>query len=100
LLVSLRSQEAMSYPLPETLSHRMSGSIIRSKSRGDNGSPCRVLRRIPKGAVWPCGVMNYVVAPMYKLETRRVKSAGSPRNSRTRTSCLWSGEGNAPLNSR
>jgi len=39
LLVSLRPQEAMSYPLPEAVSHQMSGSTIRSKSRGVVGPP-------------------------------------------------------------
>jgi len=34
LMAELRSQEAMSYPLTEALSHLMSGSTIRTKSRG------------------------------------------------------------------
>ena len=78
----------------------MSGSTMRSNSRGERGSPCSVPRLCPTGGVCPCGVINSVVAPLYKLETRQVKSVGRPRNSRTRTNCLWSVEGKAPLKSR
>ncbi len=100
LLASLRPHEAMSYPLPEAVSHLMSGSTIRSKRRGDKGSPWRVPRLFPTGEMCPCGVMNSVVAPLYRFETSLVKSEGRPRNSSTRTGCLWSVEGNAPLKSR
>ena len=95
LLVSLRPQEAMSYPLPEAVRYLVSGSTIRSNRSGDKGSPCRVPRRIPTGEVCPCGVMNFVVAPLYRFETSLVKSEGRPRNSSTRTSSVWSMEGNA-----
>jgi len=61
LLANSRPQEAMSYPLPEAVSHLMSGSTIR---RGERGPLWRVPLRIPTGEVGPCGVMNSVVAPL------------------------------------
>ena len=45
------------------------------------------------------GVTNFVDAPLYRLDTMRVKSLESPKNSSIRTSCLWSVEENAPLKS-
>ncbi len=99
LLARVRPQEAMSYPLPEALSQRISGSTMRSKSKGDSGTPCRMPLPTSTGEMRPWGVTNAVVAPLYKLETNRVKAAGRPRNSSTRTVCLWSLEENAPLKS-
>ena len=51
LLARLRPQEAMSYPLPEVVSHLISGSTIRSNRRGDKGSLWRVSRLISTGEV-------------------------------------------------
>ncbi len=39
LLTSLRPHEVMSQPLSAALSHQIRGSTIRSKKRGERGSP-------------------------------------------------------------
>jgi len=85
LLASRRPQDIMSYPCCEALSHRMRGSILRSNTSGERGSPCWVPRLIPMGCVWPWGVTNSVVAPMYKFVMILMKSSGSLRNSRVLT---------------
>jgi len=54
----------------------------------------------PHGCGVPVGVANSVDAPLFRFETRRVKSLGSPKNSSTRTSCSWFVAGNALLKSR
>ena len=99
LLANRRSHDSMSYSLCVVVSQRMRGPIMRSKRSGDRGSPCSVPRRIPTRDVCPWGLINSVVAPLYKLEIMVMKSPGSPRNVRIRTSCSWSAEGNAPLKS-
>ena len=101
LLASLRPHGAMSYPLLEAVSHLMSGSTIRSNRRGDKGCLGGFPVESPPVRCDRMGyVINYLVAPLYRLETKRVKSEGIPRNSSTRTNCLWSVEGNAPVKSR
>ena len=86
--------------LCEALSHRMRGSIIRSNMSGERGSPCRVPHLIPMGVVWPWGVTNSVVAPLYRFVTMLMKSSGKPRNARILTSWSWSAKEKAPLKSR
>ena len=83
-------------PVP---SHRMSGSIMRSKRRGERGSPCNVPRRMGMAGVGPWGVRMEVVACAYKLATIETKSGGMPRSVSMRVSCRWSTDGYAPLKS-
>ena len=64
LLASWRPQDVILYPLSAALSQRMRGSIIRSNSSGERGSPWRVPLPIPTCGVWPCDVMNCVDAPL------------------------------------
>jgi len=59
-----------------------------------------VLRRAHTGEVRQWQITNSVVASLYRLDTRRVKSFGSPKNSKFRTSYLLSMEGNIPLKSK
>ena len=55
---------------------------MKLKRKGDRGSPWRVPRLISIGEVWPRGITNSVDAPLYRFETRRVKSLRIPKNFR------------------
>ncbi len=90
----------MSYPLFEALSHRKRGSIMKSNMSGERGSPWRVPRPIPMGGVWPWGVTNLVVAPLYRFVMMLMKSSGRLRNSSVLTGWPWSAEGKASLKCR
>ena len=51
------------------------------------------------GGVGPCGVRKMVVADVYRLLMREVKSGGKPRKVRVRVRSRWSRDGKPPLKS-
>ena len=89
----------MGYPALSCSIHRIRGSTSKSNRRAERGSPWRVPLWTFMGGVGPCGVRNTVVAEVYRLRTREVKSSGKPRKVRVRVSSRWSREGKAPLKS-
>jgi len=68
---------------------------MRSNIDGERGP-----HLIPMGGMWPWGVANYVVVPLYRFVMISRKSFGRPRNVRVLTSWSWSAERKAPLKSR
>ncbi len=57
----------------------MGGSITRSNRSRERGSPWSVPLWTPMGEVWPWGVTNSVVAPLYRFEIVLMKSSRSRR---------------------
>ena len=75
------------YDFWSAFSHRMRCSTIRRKRSVDRGYPWRVPHGTGIFGVLPCGVSKVVCAPLSGLVTIKMKSSGTPRILRVRSSC-------------